>query len=635
MKSIIILILLLISSVNILSQDVAILYPTPNTKLFPSELIDIRWSNPQSQSIALYYRLDNSPWELIVEGITGESYSWEIPQSTAIKISFLVKYSDIKTPILYWHQPDAHSYELSTGSFTPSGNYILTGSRDDSNVKLWDFVTHAIVRQADLSIFGELYYTIPYSDDKSFAAVGDYLVTVDFSQTPIIGKVINIGSQVRAIQVTQQNGGMVAATSLEGKVFIFDSDLNYVKEFSTTGQNFEIYTVAFSQDGNMVCFSSYDGVSDCYDLNNDNLLFTKSGHGSAGVNTLVWSVDIAPNKSTIATSGTDGTVRVWSTSQDDAIKIFSKHTRHVRSVRYSPDGELLVSGSLDGYLRLYDPNGLSEYEKVAINHGSDIFSTYFRNDGDYVISSGRGKDFKVWRVYKPRPYDDSVECGIFREVSIYIPHLTVGLNENFSIPVISDYNKSGLVFAKNIYKLDLEIEFPILLVDVDLLSNLRTYVSLDTLNISVDFDISSDTVLNMQAFSLLGPTNYGEIKLLSVKNDGGLELLTKDGSVTILKECPGEYDRGVLIDGSIPSISSIPNPAQNHLTINADIIETGDYRIEMLDNAGRNVLEAKNVHLHSGINTIDFNTISVANGSYFIRLVGSNTILTDHIIINK
>lgn len=633
MKKIFILILFLLSGISIFAQDAAILYPATDTKIYPSETIEILWSNPKSRPIDLYYRLDMQAWILIGNDLLQNSYIWTVPQTNAQKISFKVTYSVIDTPVLYWHQENASLNEIRSGLFSPSGKRILTGSADNI-VRLWDFDQKSLLYEVNLDTIGNLLYSIPYSDDIAYVSLDEYLVQLDFSSSDVISNVISIGSAVRSLDCTEKKGGMVAASSLDGYVYIFDTNLNFIKKFQSTSSE-NLYSVRFSRDGKLICLSDYEGVIDCYDIETGELVFSVSGHGANQQNTVVWSVDISPDNTTVLSGGVDASVRLWSVFNENELKKFDRHSGHVRSVRFSPDGLSFISGSLDGMLRHYDALGQYENENIAINHGNGILSVDYSPNSDYIISSGRGNDFKVWRIFESVQSQDVVESQIIRKIGFHIPHLFVNLNENFNLPVISDYNKSETLFSKNKFNLTLKIEIPVLIVDVEQLGEPRTGITYDTLQLETEFDITMDTVVNLNAFSLLGPTNYGDLKLLEVSSDSELDIETDDGSVTISDGCEGFAGRGVQVSGNQPGLKVSPNPASDILYLSVDVVEDSEYTIKITDYLGKTSLISEKSYLRSGFHEITLNTSELHDGVYFLTFSNKKVIFTRKIIIKN
>ncbi|MDF5711200.1 MAG: hypothetical protein PUP90_26890, partial [Nostoc sp. S4] len=67
----------------------------------------------------------------------------------------------------------------------------------------------------------------------------------------------------------------------------------------------------------------------------------------------VSSVAISPDGQTIVSGGVDGTVRLWNFQGLPLAESFAGHQGGVSSVAISPDGQTIVSGGVDGTVRLW------------------------------------------------------------------------------------------------------------------------------------------------------------------------------------------------------------------------------------------------------------------------------------------
>jgi len=68
----------------------------------------------------------------------------------------------------------------------------------------------------------------------------------------------------------------------------------------------------------------------------------------------VTSVSFSPDSEIIASGSRDITIRLWNVADGREITILKGHTSSVMSVSFSPDGKTLASGSWDNTIRLWN-----------------------------------------------------------------------------------------------------------------------------------------------------------------------------------------------------------------------------------------------------------------------------------------
>lgn len=93
----------------------------------------------------------------------------------------------------------------------------------------------------------------------------------------------------------------------------------------------------------------------------------------------VFSVAYDPNGNTVLSGSLDGSVRLWDAETGQEIRRFEEHTAPVRSVTYSPDGSKALTGSEDGSLILW-----------ALESGDQI--RQYQGHRDWVLSVALGPD---------------------------------------------------------------------------------------------------------------------------------------------------------------------------------------------------------------------------------------------------
>jgi WD40 repeat protein len=102
-------------------------------------------------------------------------------------------------------------------------------------------------------------------------------------------------------------------------------------------------------------------------------------------------------KGLLATCDTDCNIRLWEVKTGKLVAICQGHPNWVRSVAFSPDGEMLASGGADRLVKLWNVE-TGACIKTYSGHQGEVFSVAFSGDG--AIASGSGDNtVKLWDVY--------------------------------------------------------------------------------------------------------------------------------------------------------------------------------------------------------------------------------------------
>jgi len=151
-------------------------------------------------------------------------------------------------------------------------------------------------------------------------------------------------------------------------------------------------TAKLRQDGRLLVAGVEDGSARVYDVDSRTQLRSFRGHSAS-----VRAVDFAADNRHLATFGDDNAVAVWDLAADQRVAHFdSQHTDYVKSGRCSAQtSEVLLSGSYDHTVRLWDRRDSGGGLMLTLDHGSPVEDVLFLPNESLIASTG-GHEVRIW-----------------------------------------------------------------------------------------------------------------------------------------------------------------------------------------------------------------------------------------------
>jgi len=126
------------------------------------------------------------------------------------------------------------------------------------------------------------------------------------------------------------------------------------------------------------------------EIKDDALIATLKGHTD-----FVRGVAITPDGRLIVSGSWDRTIKVWNVLTNQLLATLEGHTGSVWCVAITPDGKRIVSGSSDKKIKIWDGDN---YQLLATleGHLNEVMGVAITSDGNRVVSCSCDKTVKIW-----------------------------------------------------------------------------------------------------------------------------------------------------------------------------------------------------------------------------------------------
>ncbi|MBI2929545.1 MAG: serine/threonine protein kinase, partial [Verrucomicrobia bacterium] len=110
-------------------------------------------------------------------------------------------------------------------------------------------------------------------------------------------------------------------------------------------------------------------------------------------------VDVAfsPDGERVLTASLDATARLWDSSRGTALLKLAGHRGAVTAASWSPDGRRIVTAGADGTARIWDAASGTQLLKLK-GHSRGLTSARFSPDGQRIVTGSLDRTARVWRA---------------------------------------------------------------------------------------------------------------------------------------------------------------------------------------------------------------------------------------------
>lgn len=161
---------------------------------------------------------------------------------------------------------------------------------------------------------------------------------------------------------------------------------------------------AFSPKGRLLASGDTDGKIRLWDVIHGRLLQTLALHAEAP-----WGITISADGRLLASSGVDGTIGLWDAQQGKLWQRLHVQRCSIPALAFTPDGQFLASGDIEGTVALWrltrqsDATLHAELVYCFRPHTLEVHALLFDGAGELLITSSHDGLVRIWEIATLHP----------------------------------------------------------------------------------------------------------------------------------------------------------------------------------------------------------------------------------------
>jgi WD40 repeat protein len=331
-----------------------------------------------------------------------------------------------------------HEDQIDYIEFNTDGLTFITVS-DDKNACLWEFSSGNLIRKYNNhSIMGK---TACFSPDgtKLLTSFRDFTSKIwDVKSGELLADLIGHNNHISSSKFSK-DGKYIVTASMDQSAIIWDATTGR-KVFDFSGNSLWVNSNKLSSDGKYVVSASFDqkdlkdNIVHFWELESGKVINDFSGHKDE-----VHYSEISPSGEYLLSVSSDSTTKLWNVTTAK-LELSISSEAGVNHATFSPDGLFFITSSDDELAKIYETK-THKCVNILSGHKSPVNYACFSQDGAYVITCSGDITFKKNKENRVKLWEVKTGKEIFKSRKYKFPLISAEFSIDDKFVLLTCYDK--------------------------------------------------------------------------------------------------------------------------------------------------------------------------------------------------